>query len=71
MMWSCDMGWFGWVLMVAWWGLVLGGIVWLVRNAARPREPESGASGRRLLDERFAAGELSVEEYEERRRVLR
>lgn len=71
MMWSYGMGWVAWVFMVAWWVLVFTGIVWLVRNAAGPRDAEPGASARRLLDERFAAGDLSVEEYQERRRVLR
>lgn len=71
MMWGYSMGWFGWVFMVSWWVLVLAGIVWLVRNVGERREAEPGARARRLLDERFAAGELSVDEYQERRRVLR
>lgn len=37
------------------------------RSAARP---DSGVSARRILDERYAAGELSTEEYQHRLRVL-
>jgi putative membrane protein len=32
--------------------------------------PGAGTSARQILDERYAAGELSTEEYEERLRVL-
>lgn len=58
-------------MMVVLWGLVIGAVVWLVRSLAdrdrgRHREP----SALELLERRFAMGELSVEEYEERRRIL-
>ena len=68
MMWGSGMGGFGWFVMVTWWVVVVAGIVWLVRTVAGP--PESRDNARRLLDERFAAGELSVEEYQQRRRTL-
>lgn len=68
MMWGGGMGGFGWFVMVTWWVLVVAGIVWLVRSVAG--QPDSRGSARRLLDERFAAGELSVEEYQQRRRTL-
>lgn len=68
MMWGGGMGGFGWLVMVTWWVLVVAGIVWLVRSVAG--QPDSRGSARRLLDERFAAGELSVEEYQQRRRTL-
>lgn len=71
MMWNDGIGWSGWVFMLGWWLLVVAGIVWLVRTVAGSREADPPASARRVLDERFAAGELSVEEYQERRRVLR
>ncbi len=70
MMWGYGFG-LGWLLMVAWWALVVVGIVWLVRSLSGRQDEADPRSARRILDERFAAGELSVEEYEERRRVLR
>lgn len=70
MMWGYGMGWFGWLFMVAWWTLVVVGIVWLVRSLTE-RSADGQSSARRILDERFASGELSAAEYEERRRVLR
>jgi putative membrane protein len=70
MMWGDGFGWFGWLMMTAWWVLVVVGVVWLVRAASAPRDSDAGGA-RRVLDERFATGELSVEEYEQRRRALR
>ena len=56
-------------LMVVFWGLVIVGIVWLVRFLAQGgRHRESTAA--EILYRRFALGEVSVEEYEERRRYL-
>lgn len=71
MMWGSGygMGWFGIVMMLAVWVLFIVGIVWLVRVL---RVQGHGADGaRRILDERFATGELSVEDYEARRKALR
>ena len=72
MMWGYGMGGFGWLFMFAWLVLVIAVVVWLVRTAAGSVDGGDGRQGaKRILDERFAAGELSVEEYEQRRRVLR
>lgn len=62
------LGWFGWLVMAGWWLLLVVGIVWLIRSVAG--QPAGQDSARRILDERFAAGELSVEEYRARRRTL-
>jgi len=67
MMWGW-MSWWGWALMLAWWALVIAGIVWLVQAVARGGQTDAA---RRVLDERFARGELSAEEYNERRQTLR
>ena len=67
-MWGPGMGGLGWLVIVTWWVLVVAGIVWLVRSVVG--RPDSRDNARRLLDERFAAGELSVEEYQQRRRTL-
>ena len=69
MMWGNGFGWFGWILMTGWWLLVILAVVWLARTGAGS-SGRDGDRARRILDERFAAGELSVEEYEARRRVL-
>jgi putative membrane protein len=61
-----------WVWMasmtVLFWVVVIVGIVFLVRNTRDHRDRRSTAH--EILDERFARGEISVEEYEQRRKVL-
>lgn len=53
--------------------LVVIGVVWAVRASSDRREPPSPPAGGdpvRLLDERFARGEIDEEEYQRRRDVL-
>lgn len=57
------------VLMVLFWGLVIAGIVWVVRSLADGQHT-AGASAIEVLDHRLARGEISPKEYEERRRAL-
>lgn len=63
------MGW-GWgVLMTLGWVILLGLFVMLLLNATRERRgPEPSA--RELLDRRLAAGEISIEEYEQARAAM-
>lgn len=64
-MWHWGWGWWMGFGMVAFWVLV-GLAIWFLVRPSVPRErgPEE------ILAERFARGEVSAEEYEERRRVL-
>ena len=55
--------------MVLFWGLVVGGIVWLVRGGLGPREGKK-LSALELLERRLAESDLTVEEYRERRAAL-
>jgi putative membrane protein len=70
-------GWGGWFVMVAmmvvFWGAVAWVIVTLIRqNGARSEPPGAGASEPvRILDERFARGEIDEDEYQRRRELLR
>lgn len=63
-------GW--WVLMVLgmvlFWGLVIFGGIWLMREIAgrHGREPDA----LELLDRRLADGTISPEDYHERRKIL-
>ncbi len=80
MMWGYDWGWGAWLamslMMVLFWGLVIAGIVVLVRYLTGGRQggPPAADSGRasaeELLDERFARGEID-DEYTRRRQLLR
>jgi putative membrane protein len=70
MMWGSGMWVWGLLWMVLFWGLLVAGVVWLVRSAAdRPERGEDGGA-RLILDERFALGEISADEYSDRRRTL-
>jgi putative membrane protein len=63
-------GWGGWVLMVlamvVFWGLVVWAILALFRSGPTPGigPDEAAADPRRILDERFARGEIELEEYQ-------
>ena len=69
-------GWgpgFGIVFMLLFWGLIIVGIVAIVKWLARPSAgagtlPQKPA--RQILDERYARGEIEREEYEQKRRDL-
>lgn len=70
--------------MLVFWAAVVAGVIWLVRTFAGDsgRKPGDGApldersersgrpSAREILDERYARGEMSDEEYRARRAVL-
>ena len=53
--------------MVLFWGLVVVGIIWLVRLG--PREDKK-VSAMEVLERRLAESDLTVEEYRERRAEL-
>lgn len=72
--WHHDWGgpWF--LLFPLFWGLVILGVVWIVRRSAPwqrggPPTPRS-ESGVEILERRFAQGEIELEEYRKRRSVL-
>ncbi|WP_072687565.1 SHOCT domain-containing protein [Rhodococcus marinonascens] len=85
MMWNDGIGygmsWGGWVLMVlamvAFWTLVIFGVMALFRNIRTNPNPTYVAndtntrSADTILDERFARGEIDVDEYRIRRDHLR
>jgi putative membrane protein len=54
---------------IAFWILLIGLIVLLVRGA-RPAARESGGPAVRLLEERYARGEITRDDFLERRAVL-
>ena len=70
MMGGWGMGWFGMILMLIFWGLVLAGIVllikWLVQTkAGRERSGlNTGSNAMEILKERYARGEINRDEFE-------
>jgi putative membrane protein len=78
MYWDHMNGW-GWAMMLFWTLIALGflGLVaWAIATWARggglspAGTASAGQTARDLLDERFARGEIDVEEYETRRQAL-
>lgn len=67
--WGMGMG-FGWLFMVVFWMLVIAGIVFLVRLVAggEKRHPEETALD--ILKKRYARGEISKEEFEEKKKSV-
>ncbi|MFD8496079.1 SHOCT domain-containing protein [Amycolatopsis sp. NPDC059657] len=55
------------ILMVAFVGALIAAVVVLLRRTG----PRPGDSAARILDERFARGELDEEEYRKRKAALR
>lgn len=70
-------GWNGgdWVAMVlmmlAFWGVVVGVVVWALRSGRRTDDGRGdSAAPQRVLGERFARGEIDDDEYRRRLEVL-
>ncbi len=65
----------GWIVMLLFWALIVGGIallvIWLFRETA-PGAPAPAAPSRALdiLKERYARGEITREQYEEMKREI-
>ncbi len=65
-------GWFGPLLMLVFWVLVIGGIVLALRSwwHQPSHRGQYGDNALDILRERYARGELSREQFEEMRRDL-
>jgi putative membrane protein len=66
---------FGWIWMLIFWAVVIGGVVVLVRwLSAKPPATEVPGTRREspldILRERYARGEIDKEEFEQKRRDL-
>lgn len=68
-----SMGFGGWVFMILFWGLVILGIVAIVKwltGSSRATGTPPPKSARQILDERYARGEIDREEFEQKKRDL-
>ena len=65
-------GWFGPILMIIFWGLVIAGIVYLVKVLAGNRSSTSTKEETALdiLKKRYARGEIDAEEFERKKKDL-
>lgn len=65
----------GWIWMglsmIVFWGIAVGLVIWAVRSfnhRAQGQQPPSAALG--VLEERFARGEISPEEFTQKRQLI-
>ena len=77
MYWGNGMSGWGMVLMsvssLLFWGLIIAGIVWLVRSTGRSGRPDTAGlapTPQQVLADRFARGEIDEEEYRRRLNTL-
>ena len=56
--------------MALFWGAIILGLVWLIRDGTERRQPDPEEAALTILDRRFAEGALSPEDYQERKGVL-
>jgi putative membrane protein len=66
--WGGGWMWLWGTLMMLSWAAIIAAAAWFVLRAGRDR---SGSRARDLLDERLASGDLTPQEYRERRDALR
>ena len=69
------MGWFGSIIMIAFWIAVIVGIVLLIRwliisTKTTSHGTSSGESALEILKKRYARGEIDKQEFEEKKRDL-
>ncbi len=67
-------GWgmgFGWLIMVIFWVLVILGVVYLIKLiAGGARREEKRDTALDILKQRYAKGEITKEEFEEKKKDL-
>jgi putative membrane protein len=60
----------GWLWMVLAWAIVIGLVVWAAGALFGTRDRAAESSPLDTLKRRYAAGEISTEEYEQAKRAL-
>ena len=68
-------GWFGMIIMTAFWVLLIIGVIYLVKrlatsNRGRGFFPSGGSRALDILKERYARGEIDQKEFEEKKQAL-
>lgn len=76
--WGCGFGggwsgvFFGWFFMIVFWALIIWAIVAFVHWATKQSGMESKqSSALTILEERYARGEISKEEFEEKKITIK
>jgi hypothetical protein len=56
--------------MALFWGAIILGLVWLIRDGHSRRQPDPEETALAILDRRLAEGALSLDDYHQFRSVL-
>jgi len=66
-------GWmtFGAISMVVFWGAIILFAVWAIKALSRPGERDTHRDARQILDERFAKGEITQQQYDDMKKALK
>ncbi len=68
-------GWLGMALMgfsmIAFWAVVISLVIWAMRSFGRPSTTSTPSAALGILQERFARGEITKEEYTHSSQVIR
>lgn len=62
---------FGWIFMIAFWALVIFGVIYLIKLfAGRSKSGEKHETALDILKKRYANGEISKEEFETKKKDI-
>ena len=69
------MGWIGMIMFIAFWALIIVGLIflvkWLIQTTGKEKETvQSGSKALDILQERYARGEIDKTEFEMKKRDL-
>jgi len=66
-----SMGWFGWIFMILFWGLIIGLVILLIQRLTdQGKNRENNNSALDILKKRYAQGEIDKQEFEEKKKDL-
>lgn len=72
MAWYGGSWWLGALMPLLFWGLFIGGAIWLVRALTKTSSPgEEPSRAMAILEERLARGEITLEQFRQLREELR
>lgn len=75
MMGNWGMGWLGMIFMMAFWVLIIVGLVFLIRwliqtSTSKKNDEHTGSRAIEILKERYARGEIDEAEFESKRKDI-